>query len=64
MTVRLIDPFFVISLKNNKYPTILCQLKIPGFSRYLHPYNDNYIIGFGGQTTSDGIQLGLKNINI
>lgn len=60
VTFRQIDPFFVISLKNHKRPKILGQLKIPGFSRYLHPYDDDYIIGFGRQADENGRQLGLK----
>lgn len=60
VTFRQIDPFFVISLKKHKHPKILGQLKIPGFSRYLHPFNDDYIVGLGRQADLNGRQLGLK----
>jgi uncharacterized secreted protein with C-terminal beta-propeller domain len=50
VTFKQIDPFFVIDLKDPKNPEILGELKIPGFSTYLHPYDENTIIGIGKQT--------------
>ena len=47
VTFLQIDPLFVISLKNPTQPEILGQLKIPGYSDYLHPYDENHLIGFG-----------------
>lgn len=47
VTFKLMDPLFVIDLKNPTSPKILGQLKIPGFSTYLHPYDETHIIGFG-----------------
>lgn len=47
VTFKKIDPFFVIDLSDPKYPNILGKLKIPGYSDYLHPYDENHIIGFG-----------------
>jgi inhibitor of cysteine peptidase len=47
VTFRQIDPFFVIDLSDPRYPTLLGELKIPGYSTYLHPYDDNHIIGIG-----------------
>jgi len=41
------DPFFVIDLANASEPRILGYLKIPGFTRYLHPYDENHLIGIG-----------------
>jgi uncharacterized secreted protein with C-terminal beta-propeller domain len=49
VTFQQIDPFFVISLKNHRKPAILGQLKVTGFSRYLHPYDETSIIGLGRQ---------------
>jgi inhibitor of cysteine peptidase len=37
----------VIDLKNPQEPTVLGELKIPGFSTYLHPLNDTHVIGVG-----------------
>jgi inhibitor of cysteine peptidase len=50
VTFRQIDPFFVIDLSNPKQPEVLGYLKIPGYSSYLHPINDKYIIGVGKDT--------------
>ena len=50
VTFRNVDPLFVIDLSDGKSPKILGELKIPGFSNYLHPYDENHIIGFGMDT--------------
>ncbi len=50
VTFRTVDPLFVIDLKNPETPRILGALKIPGYSDYLHPYDENHIIGFGKDT--------------
>ena len=50
VTFKNVDPFFVLDLKDPAAPTILGALKIPGFSDYLHPYDENHIIGFGKET--------------
>lgn len=47
VTFKKIDPFFVIDVSNDAAPKILGALKIPGFSDYLHPFDENHIIGFG-----------------
>lgn len=60
VTFRQVDPFFVIDLSNPRNPRILGELKVPGFSRYLHPYDDNIVIGIGRDATDSGRQEGLK----
>ncbi|PIZ76009.1 hypothetical protein COY05_02760 [Candidatus Peregrinibacteria bacterium CG_4_10_14_0_2_um_filter_38_24] len=47
VTFKNTDPLFVIGLDDPKSPRILGKLKIPGYSDYLHPYDENHIIGFG-----------------
>ncbi|HAM79864.1 beta-propeller domain-containing protein [Ornithinibacillus bavariensis] len=51
VTFKQVDPLFVIDLKDPKNPTVLGELKIPGFSNYLHPLDENHVIGFGQDTT-------------
>ena len=51
VTFMLTDPLFVIDLNNPTSPKILGELKIPGFTNYLHPYDDTHLIGFGMDTT-------------
>lgn len=50
VTFKTVDPLFVLDLKDPKAPRILGALKIPGYSDYLHPYDENHIIGFGKDT--------------
>lgn len=50
VTFKKVDPFFVLDLKDPAQPKILGKLKIPGYSDYLHPYDENHIIGFGKDT--------------
>jgi len=50
VTFKNTDPLFAIDLKDPSNPQIMGQLKIPGFSNYLHPYDENHIIGFGKDT--------------
>ena len=47
VTYKTVDPLFVIDLSNPTKPTVLGELKIPGYSSYLHPLGENYLIGFG-----------------
>ncbi|OGJ56715.1 hypothetical protein A3D88_00745 [Candidatus Peribacteria bacterium RIFCSPHIGHO2_02_FULL_52_16] len=47
VTFKQVDPLFVIDASNPRSPRILGKLKIPGVSQYLHPYDENHIIGFG-----------------
>ena len=50
VTFKKVDPFFVIDLSEPTNPKILGKLKIPGYSNYLHPYDENHIIGIGKET--------------
>ncbi len=47
VTFKKVDPLFVIDLKDPTSPRVLGKLKIPGYSDYLHPYDENHIIGIG-----------------
>ncbi len=60
VTFKQVDPFFVIDLSNPTEPKVLGYLKIPGFSRYLHPYDENHIIGIGKQ--GNNVKLSLFNV--
>jgi len=50
VTFKKIDPLFVIDLTNPTSPQVLGQLKITGYSDYLHPYDETHIIGIGKET--------------
>lgn len=60
VTFRQVDPLFVVDLSNPESPEVLGQLKVTGFSNYLHPYDENHIIGIGKEASEDGRVQGLK----
>ncbi len=47
VTFKKTDPLFVINISDPTNPTVLGELKIPGYSDYLHPYDENHLIGVG-----------------
>jgi len=57
VTFKQIDPFFVIDLSEPTEPEVLGYLKIPGFSGYLHPYDEDYVIGIGKQDNNLKLSL-------
>ncbi|MBI2101684.1 beta-propeller domain-containing protein [Candidatus Woesearchaeota archaeon] len=71
VTFKRIDPLFVIDLSSPEEPEILGELKIPGFSDYLHPYDENHIIGIGKETEGNewggvsvkGVKLALFDVS-
>jgi uncharacterized secreted protein with C-terminal beta-propeller domain len=73
VTFKEVDPLFVFDLSNPNEPKVLGELKIPGFSNYLHPYDENYLIGFGYDTklvkdqwgsrvTTNGVKISLFDV--
>lgn len=50
VTFKKIDPLFTIDLSKPSEPKVLGQLKIPGYSDYLHPFGDKYLLGIGKET--------------
>jgi inhibitor of cysteine peptidase len=72
VTYKNIDPLFSLNLSNPKSPVVIGELKIPGFSSYLHPISENLIIGIGENTTplywrdenGNEIEAGIKQIGI
>lgn len=57
VTFRQVDPFYVIDLKDAKNPLKTGELKIPGFSSYLHPLSDNLILGVGQENFKTKLSL-------
>ncbi|MBU4124059.1 MAG: beta-propeller domain-containing protein [Nanoarchaeota archaeon] len=53
VTFKQVDPLFVIDTDPFN-PRVLGELKIPGYSDYLHPYDENHIIGIGKEATDQG----------
>ena len=47
VTFRQIDPFYVLDLSDPANPTVTGELEIPAFSTYLHPIDENLVLGVG-----------------
>jgi len=51
------DPFFVLDMSNPAAPRVAGKLEIPGYSSYLHPYDENHIIGLGMENSTVKLSL-------
>ena len=72
VTFKNTDPFFTLDLSDPYNPKILGSLKIPGYSNYLHPFDENHIIGIGKDTVESnspdfawyqGLKIALFNVS-
>ncbi|MFA4936834.1 MAG: beta-propeller domain-containing protein [Patescibacteria group bacterium] len=61
VTFRQTDPFYVLDLSNPQKPELKGELKIPGFSSYLHPLGTNRILGVGQE--SGKVKLSLFDVS-
>ena len=60
VTFKKVDPLFVLDFSDPVHPTVAGELKVPGFSTYLHPLDDGHLIGFGRDANvADGASSGL-----
>lgn len=60
VTFRQIDPLYTIDLADPTAPRKLGELKIPGFSAYLHPIGEDQLIGIGMNADAQGRMLGAQ----
>ena len=60
VTFRQVDPFYTIDLSDPADPAVVGELKIPGFSSYLHPIGDGLVLGVGFDADEDGRVTGAK----
>ena len=68
VTFRETDPLFSVDLSDPQNPQIVGELKIPGFSEYLHPYGENQLLGIGMAADeetgiTDGVKLSMFDIS-
>jgi inhibitor of cysteine peptidase len=71
VTFVQVDPLFTLDLSDPYNPKILGELKIPGYSNYLHPYDENHIIGIGKEvdetvatfTAIQGLKIALFDVS-
>lgn len=61
ITYRNIDPLFAADLSDINNPKILGELKITGYSEYLHMWGEDKLLGIGYETDEkDGSREGIK----
>jgi uncharacterized secreted protein with C-terminal beta-propeller domain len=72
VTFETTDPLFVINLTEPAAPSVLGELKIPGYSDYLHPFDETHLIGVGKETVEaeggffawyQGIKISLFDVS-
>ena len=64
VTFRVVDPLFAIDLGDPTDPRIAGAIKIPGFSNYLHPVGEDYVIGFGRNANEITGELGAAQVSL
>ncbi len=67
VTFRQVDPLYTLDLSDPRAPAVVGELKVPGYSAYLHPLGDGLLLGVGqnadeqGRTT--GVQVSLFDVS-
>jgi uncharacterized secreted protein with C-terminal beta-propeller domain len=60
VTFRQVDPLYIVDLSSPRRPRVAGELKIQGYSSYLHPIGDDLILGVGQDATEQGQALGTQ----
>jgi hypothetical protein len=60
VTFRQIDPLYTLDLASPERPRVLGELKIPGYSAYLHPVGEDLLLGVGQDATEEGRPTGTQ----
>ena len=60
VTFRQTDPLYVINLADPTNPVVTGELKIPGYSAYLHPVGDGLLLGVGQSADLNGMTTGTQ----
>jgi uncharacterized secreted protein with C-terminal beta-propeller domain len=60
VTFRQVDPLFTLDLSDPSAPTVVGELKIPGFSNYMQLIDENHILAIGSSATLEGRVNGMK----
>ncbi|MEM3716357.1 MAG: beta-propeller domain-containing protein [Candidatus Bathyarchaeia archaeon] len=72
VTFKKVDPLFTIDISDPSNPRVLGALKIPGYSDYLHPYDEDYLVGIGKEAVPaeegdfawyQGLKISLFNVS-
>jgi hypothetical protein len=60
VTFRQVDPLYTVDLSDPRSPAVMGELKIPGFSSYLHPLGDDLLLGIGQDARANGWTVGTQ----
>jgi hypothetical protein len=60
VTFERTDPLYTLDLSDPANPTVAGELEILGYSAYLHPVGDGYVVGVGQDATEDGRTTGTQ----
>ncbi|MGH2898369.1 MAG: beta-propeller domain-containing protein, partial [Solirubrobacteraceae bacterium] len=60
VTFRQVDPLYVLDLSRKTDPRVAGELKILGYSAYLHPISDDLLLGVGQDASAEGRTLGTQ----
>lgn len=60
VTFRQVDPLYVLDLRDARAPRLTGELKITGYSAYLHPAGDGRLLGVGQEASNQGRRLGTQ----
>lgn len=60
VTFRQTDPLYTIDLSKPDAPRLIGELKIPGYSAYLHPVGEDLLLGVGQDATLEGRRTGAQ----
>ena len=64
VTFRQVDPLFAVNLSDPANPQIMSALKIPGFSRYMHPWGDGLLFGLGQDADEETGRTGSMKLSM
>jgi hypothetical protein len=60
VTFRQVDPLYTLDLKEPTAPKVAGELKITGYSAYLHPLGDDLLLGVGQEASEQGRRQGAQ----
>ena len=60
VTFRQVDPLYTLDLSDPAKPRVVGELKVPGYSAYLHPLGDALLLGVGQDATAEGRRTGVQ----
>ncbi|HVL96901.1 MAG TPA: beta-propeller domain-containing protein [Solirubrobacteraceae bacterium] len=60
VTFRQVDPLYTVDVSDPAQPKVVGELKVAGYSAYLHPAGEDLLIGVGQDATEEGWRTGTQ----